>query len=180
MGETLEDHIENEMERPLRAENARLQALVEELEMDVGMLRDTRDSQDIARYDFERLYRRTKLERDRYKALAELRGEALVARLRQFSLTLAEEVTHGTLKLGFGPDWPAKKVQLAIDRLLITDTSPAAEALLAQGEALEVALEWRDKLFANPVDEEAWNALVGEDGCLDNEARAALAPGEAE
>lgn len=42
----------------------------------------------------------------------------LMEQLRQFSEILAVEVTHGTLKLGFGPDWPAKKVQLAIDRIL--------------------------------------------------------------
>jgi hypothetical protein len=41
-------------------------------------------------------------------------------------------------------------------------------------EALEAAVEWRDKVFANPQGEEAWEALVGEDGCLDNEARAAI------
>lgn len=61
----------------LRAENACLQARVKELETEVGMLRDTRDSYDIARYDFERLYRKTKRERDRYQAEAERRGEAL-------------------------------------------------------------------------------------------------------
>jgi hypothetical protein len=42
-------------------------------------------------------------------------------------------------------------------------------------ELLEQAVEWRDKLFANPMDEEAWEALIGEDGCLDNDARAFLA-----
>lgn len=41
-------------------------------------------------------------------------------------------------------------------------------------EALEVAVEWRDKLAANPESREAWEALVEEDGCLDNEARAAI------
>ena len=68
---------------------------------------------------------------------AAAREAVWVERLREFSVILAEEVTHGTLKLGFGPDWPAKKVQLAIDRLLTSDTSPAAAALLAQGERLK-------------------------------------------
>jgi len=65
------------------------------------------------------------------------REAVLIERLREFSVILAEEVTHGTLSLGFGPDWPAKKVQLAIDRLLIAGTSPAAAALLAAKAALE-------------------------------------------
>ena len=41
-------------------------------------------------------------------------------------------------------------------------------------EALKAAIEWRDKLAANPMSQEAWEGLVGEDGCLDNEARAVL------
>ena len=40
--------------------------------------------------------------------------------------------------------------------------------------ALEMAVEWRDKLAASPASQEAWEALVEEDGCLDNEARAVL------
>jgi hypothetical protein len=47
----------------------------------------------------------------------------------------------------------------------------AAPDLLA---ALEAAVEWRDKLAANPTSQEAWDALVEEDGCLDNEARDAI------
>ncbi|KKN75236.1 hypothetical protein LCGC14_0382350 [marine sediment metagenome] len=43
---------------------------------------------------------------------------------------------------------------------------------------LEEAVEWRDKLAAHPESQEAWEALVGEDGCLDNEARAFLAQPE--
>jgi len=71
------------------------------------------------------------------------REAVLIERLREFSVILAEEVTHGTLSLGFGPDWPAKKVQLAIDRLIIADTSPAATALLAAKAALEACRHTR-------------------------------------
>ncbi len=48
-------------------------------------------------------------------------------------------------------------------------------------DALEAAVYWRDKLAAKPESEEAWESLVGEDGCLDNDARAAikLAKGDA-
>ena len=52
-----------------------------------------------------------------------------------------------------------------------TDLRAVNAALL---EALEVAVEWRDKLAANPTSQEAWEALVEENGCLDNEARAAI------
>ena len=55
-------------------------------------------------------------ERERDEAQGKL--DTLTDNLRGFSEILAVEVTHGTLKLGFGPDWPAKKVQLAIDRIL--------------------------------------------------------------
>jgi hypothetical protein len=47
--------------------------------------------------------------------------------------------------------------------------------ICTERELLRWAVEWRDKLFANPMDEEAWEALIGEDGCLDNDARAFLA-----
>ena len=73
------------------------------------------------------------------------REAGLIERLREFSVILAEEVTHGTLSLGFGPDWPAKKVQLAIDRLLLADTSLAAAALLAAKARLQARVEELEK-----------------------------------
>lgn len=55
-------------------------------------------------------------ERDaaKQRALAEKYRGAL----EQFSLWLEQECKRGTLDLGFGPDWSAKKVQSALDRLL--------------------------------------------------------------
>jgi len=51
----------------------------------------------------------------------------------------------------------------------------ANAALLREAlEALKLAVEWRDKLAASPSSQESWDALVEEDGCLDNEARIAI------
>ena len=55
------------------ADNARLQVRVEELEIKVGVLRDCLNSQDVARYDFERLYRKGRRDLVRAEALAERR-----------------------------------------------------------------------------------------------------------
>jgi len=43
-----------------------------------------------------------------------------------------------------------------------------------RGEALVTAIYWRDKLAAKPESQEAWEALVEEGGCLNNEARATI------
>jgi len=90
---------------------------------------------------------------------AAAREAALIEKLRQFSLILTEEVTHGTLSLGFGPDWPAKKVQLAIDRLLIAGASPAAAALPAQEERLR---EWAPILEAAQRQDIRWKKPMPE------------------
>jgi len=148
--------------REERAENARLQACVEELETE---------------REEHRQYAQN------YKALAErvqsaYDNAALIEKLRQFSLILTEEVIHGTLSLGFGPDWPAKKVQLAIDRLLIADTSSAAAALLAQGEALK-ALITDVETFLDVADDR-YERVRARSNLMNavRVARAAFAPGE--
>ena len=69
-------------------------------------------------------------------------------------------------------------------RLNVGQNRSAREALdaMVMREALETlktAVEWRDKLADDPASQEAWEALVDEDGCLDNEARAAITKLEA-
>ncbi|KKK77849.1 hypothetical protein LCGC14_2849440, partial [marine sediment metagenome] len=66
------------------------------------------------------LWMRTVEHDDDHEALdrAEAREKGLREALEGFSLWLEQECKRGTLDLGFGPDWSAKKVQLALDRLL--------------------------------------------------------------
>jgi len=66
-----------------------------------------------------------------YEALvqAEAREKTQREALEAFSLWLEQECKRGTLNLGFGPDWSAKKVQLALDRVLAGTDKPARAAL---------------------------------------------------
>jgi hypothetical protein len=77
-------------------------------------------------------------------------------------------------------DIVADVTEAAIEELV--KRAERAEALAERRkEALVTAVYWRDRFANNNEDDEAYEALFLEDGCLDNEARTAIdiAPEEA-